>query len=129
MGLDNGIMIEPMDNPKAARSLERFKMRYCDSYEVCYWRKCWNIRNCILEVVGGRFAPEEQWRFPLTVEHIEDIIVILKSLNEENWDSFGHCIWEWSEMRWTIREQIRNLTYLRRMMARYDLNVYFYDSY
>ena len=44
MGLDNGIEV------KKRKDIE-FKKDIIDEYgEVCYWRKCWNIRKDIIEI-------------------------------------------------------------------------------
>ena len=53
MGLDNGIIVKN----KYKELLEelgpdnwgKYKSKDDDDYDLCYWRKCWGIRNAIIK--------------------------------------------------------------------------------
>ena len=99
---------------------------------MTYWRKCWGLRGDILFLIGKRWAPEEEYKFNLTKDDVDNIIKLLESYDEETWvDS----IWEWTsdEEGWSyseyIQQNIRDLRLLRQLMDKYELEVYFYDSY
>ena len=134
MGLDNGINIVRNDYSNKIKALERFTVSYDRHkeypFEVCYWRKCWNVRADILNIVDQGDA--EQYRFYLDISAIKDIIKVFKSYNRKNWQfgGFRGSIWEWFEYKKLNRRHIRNLKRLARIMKKYpDLEVYFYDSY
>ena len=125
MGLDNGITVKRTAQTENISEMRLFEDDYvrkykCD-YEVCYWRKCWNIRNKILDVVYP-------WE-PLSVEDIDKIIEVLKSFTTDNWEDEGSSIWCFDNMEETLRDQINNLGVLKRLMQEHELEVYFYDSY
>ena len=60
MGLDNGIMIKIKDTNKLNPNI--FKELYFTNYgsreeflyEILYWRKCWNIRDVIMNHLENR---------------------------------------------------------------------------
>lgn len=131
MGLDNGICVKR--NEKAMNiydKLKRFEKdwdkKYEFDFEVAYWRKCWNVRALIFDCMGGG---EDNGCTPIKHEDIPKIITALKSLNADNWNEDGGSIWEWEEQKPWIKQYIKNLKYLYRLMDKYDLDVYFYDSY
>jgi hypothetical protein len=70
---------------------------------------------------------------PLTTEDIDNIIKGLQSFNSENWQEGRGSIWDWDDEEFPYSEKIKrdieNLQILRQLMDKYDLEVYFYDSY
>lgn len=70
---------------------------------------------------------------PLTTTDVDNIIKGLQSFNSENWQEDSGSIWDWDDEECPYSEQvlrdIKNLQYLRKLMDKYDLEVYFYDSY
>jgi hypothetical protein len=60
MGLDNGIVVKNLDRNNIPNfiklpfgwDLEK------DHIEIAYWRKCWGIRNDILDILHGSFKGE-----------------------------------------------------------------------
>ena len=135
MGLDNGINIKRTPETNQIEELKVFNQDWDKNqkynFEVCYWRKCWNIRNDIFCLGIGY---DESYH-TLTKEDIDNIIKLLQSYNEDNWTENGSCIWEWTsdEEGWSYSEHIKNdiesLQLLRQLMDKYELEVYFYDSY
>lgn len=128
MGLDNGIQVKRNLYTNSIEDLKVFEETWDKEhkwdFEICYWRKCWNIRNDILWVLNSRF--DDQYEFQLTYEDIDNIISILLSYNEDNW---GNSIWTFEEMVEHLQQDVENLKLLQDLMKTYNLEVYFYDSY
>ena len=131
MGLDNGIQIR---RNKVAMSIydkikcfeQEWAKPYEYDFEICYWRKCYNIRSLIFNCIG---SCNNDGEIPIQREDIPKIIEILKSLNSKNWEDEGSSIWTYEEQKPHIKQQIKNLKRVYRLMDKYDLEVYFYDSY
>ena len=97
--------------------------------EVAYWRKCWNVRHIIFDVLcrGDDFiyniAREELVEI---IRRLEDDLHYFDFLEGE----WGSCIWDWNTFRRIQKRNIKNLKKLARMMKRHpEIEVYFYDSY
>lgn len=134
MGLDNGIMAENVTHPKAIDILAKWQDQwYRDRtvYEICYWRKCWNVREAILDICGEN-SPND-WKYALDISEVCAIRGYLESLNEKIWDSeslYGGSIWTWEEHEPQNQKHIEALTDLiEAMQYDPDMRVYFYDSY
>lgn len=88
------------------------------------------MRNDVLNLLGKRWS--EEWKFNLSKDDVENIIELLGFYNEETWED---SIWEWTsdEEGWSysehIKQDIESLKILRNLMDKYELEVYFYDSY
>ena len=131
MGLDNGICVKRTAVTEKIPEMALFEDDWIreqkTDYEVCYWRKCWNVRCIILDVVSNRFF--DSYRILLTVADVDRIAEALGTLNDENWEDEGSSIWEFDEMKDNLETQISNLGVLKRLMQEHELEVYFYDSY
>lgn len=135
MGLDNGIEVRRTPATNQIEELKVFnrswdkELRY--DFKVTYWRKCWNVRNDILLILAKRWV--EECEFTLTPDDVDSIIKLLQSYNAENWEESGGSIWAWDDGEWSysekIQQDIKNLQLLRKLMDKYDMEVYFYDSY
>lgn len=133
MGLDNGIVASKSNNEKInAKLLALNTYTYISgNHEIAYWRKCWNVRGAIADVIGGI---DDNGETPLAYEDVIAVIKRLKQFNRKNWlgDSWdGGSIWEWDEIKKNHRGCIKRLQHLARLMKRYpdEIEVYFYDSY
>ena len=135
MGLDNSIEIKRNAYTNSIPELRQFELE-CDKaheydFEVCAWRKCWNIRNDILWIIGERFG--DQYEYVLPKEDIDQIIKLLESYNADNFEDSGGYIWDWDDEEYPysekIQQDIASLKVLRQLMDKYELEVYFYDSY
>ena len=134
MGLDNGIEIKRKDNlPNCVLCFDDDEWRKQHGYdlEVAYWRKCWNVRRIIFDVL--RRGDDNDSVIDITREELVEIIHRLEDdlhyfdFLEERW---GSCIWTWNEFRSIQKRNIKNLKKLVRMMKRYpEIKVIFYDSY
>lgn len=128
MGLDNGIILRDV-NPKEliANKLIALDNLVDTSVEICYWRKCWGIRNAIVKKL--HFNDNEESKLD-----VEDIPVIIKILfdfyGQTEWEEDADSIWEWDEFKDTLRQQIFNLMWLYDYMLEHpNAEVIFYDSY
>lgn len=72
----------------------------------------------------------DEYRFYLTTDDVERIIELLKSYDSNSWED---SIWDWDDEEWPysekVKQDIENLKTLRELMDKYELEVYFYDSY
>lgn len=135
MGLDSGISVRR--NAAFIRHydyFERYDEDWCRKYnsdvDVCYWRKCWNIRNDIFDVLDkAKDCGESE---PLMVEDIDAIIEVLAGYTKDNWEYGGWegSIWTWAEIQPRLVEQCQSLSELIDLMEEDpEIEVYFYDSY
>ena len=132
MGLDNGIEIKRRaDLPAAAFAYFDEEWRAKNDYdlEVAYWRKCWNVRNIIFDVLNIEDFNDSHTI--MTIEDVDAVIAALCKINKKNWLDRGNTIWEWKEFKGIQRDNIRNLRRLRHMMKKKPdvFEVYFYDSW
>ena len=135
MGLDNSIEVKRNAYTSSIPELRQFALEYDKNheydFEICYWRKCWNIRNDILWIIGERFS--DKYEYALDKEDIDQIIKLLESYNTDNFEDSGSCIWDWDDEEYPysekIQQDIESLKVLRQLMDKYELDVYFYDSY
>ena len=130
MGLDNGIVIRRETAPDNASKIfneQEWAKKY-EFIEVAYWRKCWNVRQVILDTLYQIFIDE--YRVSMSFEDLNNVICSLKKMKKSNWCDYGGCIWEWKEFKSIQKRNIKALKKLRRLMKKYDhIEVYFYDSY
>lgn len=135
MGLDNSIEVKRNAYTSSIPELRQFELEYDKTheydFEICYWRKCWNIRSDILWIIGERFG--DQYEYALDKEDIDQIIKLLESYNADDFEDSGSCIWDWDDEDYPysekIQQDIEKLKVLKRLMDKYELEVYFYDSY
>lgn len=106
--------------------------------EICYWRKCWDFRNEIIDSGLGIDCSEvyndenpKDWIF-LTIPQVEEFRNILakytdiKYVEENNWDS----AWDDEELVDIMKNELKRLDeFLVLMKQQPGLKVYFYDSY
>ena len=130
MGLDNGITI-CKENLNSSIILNESFIPL--DYEVCYWRKCWGIRNDIIDYLHNTYEiQEELYEYELTLADLQAIYDILLSwYNKKKWNESGRSIWDWKTMKEQLRYDCNRLAYLIAKKEVYgdDLPVYFYDSY
>jgi hypothetical protein len=105
--------------------------QYGYDLEVAYWRKCWNVRRIIFDVL--RRGDDNDSVIDVTRDELIEIIHRLEDdlhysdFLEGEW---GSCIWDWNEFRYIQKRNMKNLKKLARMMKRHpEIEVIFYDSY
>ena len=134
MGLDNGIEIKRKDNlPNCVLHFDsdEWRKQHGCCLEVAYWRKCWNVRHIIFDVL--RRGDDNDSIIDITREELIEIIHRLKDdlhyfdFLEGEW---GGCIWRWNDFRRIHKWNLKNLKKLAGMMKRHpEIEVIFYDSY
>lgn len=133
MGLDNGIEIRRRNNlPNCVLCFDREWTKKCGyDLEVAYWRKCWNVRAIIFDVLQR--GDDNGSIIEITHEELREIIRRLEEeLHYFNFlgGDWGGCIWTWNEFRRIQKRNIKNLKKLEKMMRRHpDIIPFFYDSY
>jgi hypothetical protein len=131
MGLDNGIYLQDIKREQIKFPwfvILPFDRDYDDRTDICYWRKCWGIRNeirSILHMSDNEYEHEvEEDDVPAIVRKLEDF------LDEEYWENNADSIWEYDEFKPCLLQQIKNLLWLREYLKEHpNVKCYFYDSY
>ncbi len=136
MGLENGIVLKTKNSIIEKPSWVKFIGNPAEhddgslEYDICYWRKCWNIREAIFNILED--DDRREWEFKLSLNQVVAIRDRLcKFLTEgEDWEELGDSIWSFEEMIPVLTEDILNLSWLIGYMKN-DVHaiVYFYDSY
>lgn len=132
MGLDNGIIVR---SNKADVKFSRCEWYSVEegTWEVCYWRKYWGLRNEVMQYLQKRYEWEDEpARIDLTLEDVKIILTIVKEWkNKKRWNAESRSIWSYKEAKGNLAYTIENLIYLIAKMEDFpnDIEVYFYDSY
>ena len=130
MGLDNGIVIRRDTAPEYASDIfheEGCEKKY-NHIDVAYWRKCWNVRNIVFELLEIEDFNDSETA--MTADDVKRVIAELRKLNLANYCDRGDCIWDWNEFKRINRRNIKNLKRLARLMRKEPtMEVYFYDSW
>ena len=143
MGLDNGIELRskrelniPPELVRVRNNLEYYEHDdYPCVYNICYWRKCWNIRHAIgiaLKVEDFNDVGKEK----LTINDVKNIWHVINYLNcKKVWDETD-SIWSYKEIRGILDDDLLALEWLIQFMhddtrafANQEVYVDFYDSY
>lgn len=120
MGLDNGIAI---------KGVEKYP-DFAPDGEIVYWRKCWNLRSAMLDVLDPE-RRKKDWDYEIEAEDVPAIIrAIIPFLSKDYWKENNSSIWEHEDMLPTLLENIENLIRLKIWWEEHpNAKVYFYDSY
>ena len=143
MGLDNGIRIyvthkaEIVANmPETIAEIVDANRWDTDEIEICYWRKCWNIRSAIIHVSeqginyngeGGGFDLTEDDLYSIRGELMEFLMN-----GEDAWNSepLNSSIWSFKEIRHHLADDIVAISWALDLMERgWVKRCEFYDSY
>ena len=133
MGLDNGFCINHIDRkeiPSFVKLPFENMVNYDGGIDICYWRKCWGIRNDILSWL--HVTEKNDSHTNVDAEDIPGIIEILENYcSKEYWDDNADSIWDFSEaIDFMLIQQIINLKWLYNYMLEHpEVTCYFYDSY
>ena len=137
MGLDNGIVVEGVPKEKIDNKYVIFKDELEEdspSFHICYWRKCWNIRNLILDCINIDERESDDCDFILKKHEligIIDVLAYFSELSEEEYELYyANDIWGYDIMISKTKTDIDALMWL---VDLYDecpnIKVIFYDSY
>lgn len=134
MGLDNGIKlrtkqeIDPEMIPYYVKVTRDTFTKNAIEYDVCYWRKCWNIRHEVLSIIGRDTTGSND--FELNSKQIKEIRDTLLQMlcYGEDWDDGS--IWTFEEMIPRLAQDAVDLTWLLKYLEEdKTAYAYFYDSY
>lgn len=135
MGLDNGIFVYSRTRKLSRKDLP-FGMTYPfetedsdeDGVEICYWRKCWGLRNDIVHCFGSGDKYSTLIEAP---EQVMCLIEIIASwLDEKKWNAEGGSLWSYEQIRHTLIVDIVNLGIMYNFMqSNSDIYLEFYDSF
>lgn len=138
MGLDNGIYLHTKKPVKFPTEIDNYVWEFSTKsdifpyhYELCYWRKCWNIRREISHALKaqGIECVAAAW---LTITDVKNIWRAIQQLySKRAWES-GESIWTWSEIKDHLTRDLLILEWLISFMRQHEENEYmveFYDSY
>lgn len=129
IGLDNGIVLnKPTNVIPFYVKVDDWVLSH-NSVEICYWRKCWGIRNEIL-CLFPEAEPNDSC-LDLTPEHIRSIRKIIRSfMNRKKWEEEGMSIWTYDEIRPRLTKQWFALWWLEHYLKKNpDAEACFYDSW
>lgn len=137
MGLDNGIVLKAKEDIEVPTFLEVRQANYPyepiaaipagKSEEICYWRKCWGIRNEIMWDIG---LDEDVYCCELTSDDVENIIIILeKYIRKDYYDEHHRSIWEWKRIVPSLMRQAEILSWANELLEEDKIELEFYDSY
>lgn len=140
MGLDNGIILKTKKEinlnvedgdfdavPSCVHieELEKSEDGFYQ-YDVCYWRKCWGLRNTIVEILE---MDEHLYEKDVNLKNLslisDAIYYILKE--PDCWES---SVWDIDEMTSHLAQDIININWLIKYLKNNNhAYCYFYDSY
>lgn len=113
------------DMPSQVKKLCQYE--YTDNIEIAYWRKCWQVRAIVLNILGGE---NDECVYDVSREQLLDIISGLTKNIKRKWYEYGPPYWEWKDYKINHKKNVRNLRRLAKLMKKYpDIVVEFYDSY
>ena len=130
MGLDNirikNVKLEDLKVPWFVK-LDDCPYSEQQEVEVCYWRKCWGIRDIFISKLHYEDGGE-------TKVEVDDVPAIVKALepfmSKSYWEEYADSIWEYDEYLFQQSLNLKNLLWLGQYMKENpDIEVYFYDSY
>ena len=143
MGLDNGIKIKIKDpnklNPNIFQELyfTKYGTREELLYELLYWRKCWNIRDVIMNHLENNHittCDDCSYDMAMPLNVLESLItdILPDCYSPTWWKENGDSIWTFDEI---CAPYYRDLLKAIRLVERLrDVDpsayeIYFYDSY
>ena len=137
MGLDNGLILhtrKPIEIPEEIEvdfSIEEGPLKY--SYELLYFRKCWNIRREVVRALNADY--EYCGKAWLTIDEVKKIWWAISEVNHKGaWDD-NDSIWTWDEIKDRLDHSLLALEWLVKFMRQHVgekepfYMVEFYDSY
>lgn len=125
---------EPIKIPKEFNfdsSTEDEVLKY--SYEIFYFRKCWNIRHGIISALNADY--EYCGKVWLTIEEVKNIWWAISEVNHESAWNNSESFWTWDEIKDKLNQSLLALEWLIGFMREHVGDktsfymVEFYDSY
>ena len=128
MGLDNGIVLKVKSTELPLWVQKMIEFTPYNGVDICYWRKCWGLRDTILTKVVYDYGDS---RYNLLEGDIHEIRKILRYFsNRKRWEDEGRSIWAYEDIRRRLFKQRIVLWWLERYLRKNPtVECYFYDSY
>lgn len=126
----------PRELERASESIcSAYSNGYTFEYDLCYWRKCWNIREGAGLALGTNLGMDAS-KDELDIGDVKNIWHVINYLNHKRaWDE-GNSIWTYKEIRDNLDSALLTLEWLVYFMRKHekefkngDIYVEFYDSY
>ena len=138
MGLENGLLLitkEKINEPLPFDVEDRFHPNFDGNeyeYQLCFWRKCRNIRNCVREAFY-RFDDDVSID-NMCINDVKELWCIINTLNKKKrWDPDERdSIWTYKEVRDMLDYDLLCIEWLIHYMRHHnddEYRVVFYDSY
>ena len=135
MGLDNGIIMKKVnqkllkDIPKELKYTVYHNTDGTNDIELCYWRKCWNIRDAFSNAA-------DVWGECVDFEIDADMALVLAEtlqpfLKEDYYNEYEpESIWTYEEALDNNMSAYANLLWLHQYLQKHpEIKVEFYDSW
>lgn len=148
MGLDNGIRLKIKDKEKFGDTKKLYSMfswtNEGSEYELLYWRKCWNVRREISEVLADAYnngnAEHDKYfdenginDYIFNLKAFKNILIRLRKIYKKSWwEENDDSIWEWSECGSNYKSWLIKAWKVFDVLKDKDADSYelsFYDSY
>ena len=138
MGLDNGFLVKSNRRKLTREDLPKiiqypFESDYGGEPEIIYWRKCWGLRDVVLDLLDKRSKADDVCGI-YVFENADQVFEVIKALlpwfDKEHWEEYSNSIWTYSEMENTLKQNVCNLAAIYGFMLQNpDVYLEFYDSY
>ena len=97
--------------------------------EICYWRKCWGIRNEIVLHLK-KCNPDIEYAYKTPLDELDGICDIINKFTKEYYyNMYARSIWDWDEMVDKLKLQITRLEWCKELLKEDKIELEFYDSY
>jgi len=145
MGLDNGIVlrvkgkIDPEDRILSIPGIEKddwYEENHpgFSQYDICYWRKCWNIRDILFVNCDDAKGKDDCGTYSLTIDELEAIrhsLYLTICEGPDAWNDGDQSIWDFEEIMnqlpWDLVRISALIDYMEKNGGRCE--AFFYDSY
>lgn len=144
MGLDNGIILRT--RKRISEDNELLKVKGIEqihdisdddgffNYDICYWRRCWNIRSLLLDNCQKE---EDPGYYPMTIQNLINFrTAIFNTIcaGAEAWDygDYTGSVWSFDDMITSLAYDLVRLTALIKYLKEEGAGLaeaYMYDSY
>lgn len=145
MGLDNGIVlrvkgkIDPEERILSIPGIEKddwYEENHpgFSQYDICYWRKCWNIRDILFVNCNDAKGKDDYGTYSLTIDELEAIrhsLYLTICEGPDAWNDGDQSIWDFKEamnfLPWDLVRISALIDYMEKNGGRCE--AFFYDSY
>ncbi len=147
MGLDNGIVLKAKEDIRVPNELILTKYDIRGSFnsddidepldiilkdeqvEICYWRKCWGMRNEMIHCLE-KCNLDTEYTYKIPLDELDEVCdIINKFTKEKYYNMYARSIWDWDEMVDRLKLQVARLEWCKELLREDKIELEFYDSY